>query len=228
MFQYYGVYAPPPLEAVVSPNGDGIAEEQKLSFKVVRPSTVTVTLTAPDGSIAWQESGARDPGTYDVAFPPLPPPPPPPPEGQPPPEPVPTEPLPPAEGRWTFTASCDGRSRSRIDDHASIRRQLDACIRSASHRHVSSSDRPAGRMSIRWAQARAARVKVTIETPEGIVVRTATSAPLQAGEQSVIWDGRAGNRKLVAGGAYVARVTATNELGAVSLTQPLTVRRVKG
>ena len=26
MLQYYGVYAPPPLEAVVSPNGDGVAE----------------------------------------------------------------------------------------------------------------------------------------------------------------------------------------------------------
>ena len=27
MLQYYGVYAPPPLEAVVSPNGDGVAED---------------------------------------------------------------------------------------------------------------------------------------------------------------------------------------------------------
>ena len=226
MFQYYGVYAPPPLEAVVSPNGDGIAEEQKLSFKVVRPSTVTVTLTAPDGSIAWQESGARDPGTYDVAFPPLPPPPPPPPEGQPPPEPVPTEPLPPAEGRWTFTASStdDQGLGSTTTRRFAVNSTL-AFLRVAPARVIV---RPTGgTTSIRWAQARAARVKVTIETPEGIVVRTATSAPLQAGEQSVIWDGRAGNRRLVAGGAYVARVTATNELGAVSLTQPLTVRRVK-
>jgi flagellar hook assembly protein FlgD len=84
-----------------------------------------------------------------------------------------------------------------------------------------------GSASIQWTQARAARVKVTIETPEGIVVRTVTTSSLQPGAQSVAWDGRAGNRKLVAGGAYVARVTATNELGAVSLTQPLTVRRVK-
>ena len=55
MLQYYGVYAPPPLEPVVSPNGDGVAETQELSFKVVRPSTTTATLTAPDGTIAWQE-----------------------------------------------------------------------------------------------------------------------------------------------------------------------------
>ena len=68
---------------------------------------------------------------------------------------------------------------------------------------------------------------MTIETPEGVVVRTVTSTAFQAGEQTVIWDGRAGNRKPVAGGRYVARVTATNELGSVSLAQQLTVRRVK-
>ena len=56
-------------------------------------------------------------------------------------------------------------------------------------------------------------MKVTIETPEGVVVRTVTNAQLQPGEQSVTWDGRGGNRKPVAGGRYVARVTATNELG---------------
>ena len=66
---------------------------------------------------------------------------------------------------------------------------------------------------------------MTIETPGGVVVRTVANAPSAPGELSVAWDGRGANRKPVAGGAYVARVTATNELGAVSLTQPLTVRR---
>ncbi len=46
---YYGVYAPSP-DAVISPNGDGVAEKQRaLSYKVVRPSKVTATLVAPDG-----------------------------------------------------------------------------------------------------------------------------------------------------------------------------------
>jgi flagellar hook assembly protein FlgD len=71
-------------------------------------------------------------------------------------------------------------------------------------------------------------VKVTIGTPEGVVVRTVTNTPLQAGEQTTSWDGRGSNRKPVSGGRYVARVTATNELGVVALTQPLTVRRVAG
>ncbi len=221
MLQYYGVYAPPPLETVMSPNGDGVAEEQKLAFKIVRPSIVTATLTAPDGSIAWQESGPREPGTYDVAFPPAPPPPP---EGQLPPEP--TEPLPPAEGRWTLTlnATDDQGLGSATTRRFAVNSTL-ASLRIAPTRVLVRST--GGRADIGWSQARAARVAVTIETREGVVVRTATNTQLQAGAQSVTWDGRAGNRKPVAGGAYVVRVTAANELGAVSLTQSFTVRRVR-
>ena len=85
---YYGVYAPTP-HAVVSPNGDGFAEQQReLSYKVVRPSpTVTATLVAPGEVPAFTESLSREPGTYPVAFPP------------PPADPT-AEPVPPAEGRW--------------------------------------------------------------------------------------------------------------------------------
>ena len=225
MLQYYGVYALPPLEQVVSPNGDGVAEAQELSFKVVRPSTTTATLTAPDGAIAWQEAAVpRDPGTYEVAFPPLPPPPPPPPPGGTPP-PQPTTPVEPVEGRWTLTVT--GLDDQGLSSTATRRFWVNstlASLRVAPGRVVV---RPTGgRVDIRWTQARASRAKVTIETAEGIVVRTVSNTPVQAGEQAVIWDGRAGNRKPVGTGRYVARVTATNELGVVSLTQFVTVRRV--
>jgi len=69
-------------------------------------------------------------------------------------------------------------------------------------------------------------VKVTIETAEGVVVRTVSSASVPAGEQAVTWDGRGRSRKPVGTGRYVARVTATNEVGSVALTQLVTVRRV--
>ena len=68
MLQYYGCLSPPPLEQVVSPNGDGVAEEQALAYKVVRPSTVTVTLAAPDGAGRGAGVRRREPGSYDVAF----------------------------------------------------------------------------------------------------------------------------------------------------------------
>ncbi len=218
MLQYYGVYAPPPLEAVVSPNGDGVAEVQRLSFKLVRPSTLTVTLTAPDGTIAWQEAGPREPGMYDVAFPPQPPAPP---EGEPP-----AELLPPAEGRWTLALSStdDQGLVSSATRRFSVNSTL-ASLRVAPARVVV---RPTGgRAELRWAQARAARVKVTIETPEGIVVRTVSNGAFQPGELLAVWDGLGSNRKPVGGGRYVVRVAATNELGSVALTQPLTVRRAK-
>jgi len=221
MLQYYGVYAPPPVEAVVSPNGDGVAETQELSFKVVRPSTTTATLTAPDGTIAWQEAAVpRDPGAYEVAFPPLPPPPPP---GTPPTQP--TTPLQPAEGRWTLTVTgLDDQGLGSTTTRRFWVNSTLASLRVAPSRVVVRAT--GGRVDIRWTQTRAARVKVTIETAEGIVVRTMSSTPVQPGEQAVSWDGRAGNRKPVGTGRYVVRVAATNELGVVSLTQLVTVRRV--
>lgn len=222
MLQYYGVYAPPPLEAVVSPNGDGVAEEQRLAYKVVRPSTVTATLTAPDGTIAWQESGiAREPGAYEVAFPPPAVPPVPPVEGQQ----APAEPIVPAEGRWTLTvSSTDDQGLSSSTTRRFAVNSTLASLRVAPARVVVRNS--GGRAEIRWSQARAARVKVTIETPEGIVVRTVSAAATQPGDQAVVWDGKAGNRKPIAGGRYVARIAATNELGVVSLTKAITVRRV--
>lgn len=224
MLQYHGVYAAPPLEVVVSPNGDGVAEAQRLSFKIVRPSTVTATLTSPDGSTAWQETGSREPGSYDVAFPPLPPAPLPPSEGEPPPEPV--QPLTPAEGRWTlFVSATDDQGLVSSASRRFFVNSTLASLRVAPVRVVVRN--AGGRSEVRWTQARAARVKVTVETPEGIVVRTVSNGPLQAGEQTLAWDGRGGNRKPVGGGRYVVRVAATNEIGTVALTQAITVRRVK-
>jgi len=223
MLQYFGVYAPPPLEAVMSPNGDGIADEQRLSYKVVRPSTVTATLTAPDGTVAWQEPGiAREPGAYDVAFPPASASPPPP-EGQPPPAP---QPVLPAEGRWTLTVSAtdDQGLSSTATRRFAVNSTLGSLRVSPARVVVRNTG---GRVDIRWSQARPARVRVTVETPEGIVVRTVSNVAAQPGDQAVAWDGRAANRKLVAGGRYIVRLAATNELGSVSLTQPLTVSRVK-
>ena len=223
MLQYYGVFAPPPLADVVSPNGDGVADDQKLSFKVVRPSTVTVSLASPDGTVAAQETASRDPGTYAVAFPPAPPAVPPQ-EGQP--APV-VEPVAPAEGRWTLTVTStdDQGLTSSIVRRFAVNSTI-GFLRVAPSRLVlrrtSGANAP-----IRWTQTRLARVKVTVETREGVVLRTVSSTTLQPGEQTATWNGRAKNGKLVGSGRYVVRVTATNELGSVSLAQPLVVRQVK-
>jgi hypothetical protein len=224
MLQYFGVYLAPPAEEVVSPNGDGVAEEQSLAFKVVRPSTVTVTLTAPDGGIAFQESVPRVPGTYEVPFPP--PPPVEPPEPPPTPPVPPAEPLPLAEGRWTLAVSS-------IDDQglssSAIRRfwvnSTLGFLRVAPARLVLP---PKGASAtIGWTQPRAARVRVTVETAEGVVLRAVAAGRVEAGTPTVTWNGRLASGKLAPGGRYVVKVTATNELGTAGLERPLTVRRTK-
>ncbi|MGH3133551.1 MAG: phosphodiester glycosidase family protein, partial [Gaiellaceae bacterium] len=223
LLQYFGAYVPPPAEPVVSPNGDGAAEEQALSFKVVRPSNVTVTLTAPDGSVAFQETAAREPGTYPVAFPPavqeLPAPVP----GEPPPQ-VPV-PLPPAEGPWTLSVSAtddQGLSSSALQRFA-VNQTL-GFLRLEPARLLL---RPTGgTATVRWTQIRPARVRVTVKTAEGVLIRTPARRRLEAGDQAVMWDGRQRNRKLAAGGRYVVRVEASNEYGTVALEQELVVRRV--
>ncbi len=223
MLQYFGVYVPPPAEEVVSPNGDGVDETQTLGFKVVRPSTVTATLTAPDGAVAYQESLPRTPGTYELPFPPptaqppVPPPTPPPP---------PTGPLPPAEGRWTLVVSA-------VDDQGL---PSSATRRFWVNTTLGFLRVDPGRLllpprgasaTIGWTQTRGARVRVTIETPEGVLLRTVATGRVEPGTPALGWNGRLTNGKLAPGGRLLVRVTATNELGTTTLERPLTVRRIK-
>ena len=68
LLTYTGVYVPDPTAAVLSPNGDGVGERERLSYKVVRPSTVTATLVAPDGAEQQVFTGARPPGRYSFTW----------------------------------------------------------------------------------------------------------------------------------------------------------------
>jgi hypothetical protein len=49
---------------------------------------------------------------------------------------------------------------------------------------------------------------------------------LERGRRQVVWSGRLANGKPAPGGRFVVVVTATNELGSVTLEHPVTVRRV--
>jgi len=64
---YSGVYVPP-VAPTLSPNADGVADVEPLSYKLVRPSTVSAKLIAPDGSTVELDSGAKAPGRYKLAW----------------------------------------------------------------------------------------------------------------------------------------------------------------
>ena len=65
---YYGVQAPAPSVQVLSPNGDGVDEVESLSFKIVRPSTVTASLIGPDRVPRQTMTGLKEAGTYDLSW----------------------------------------------------------------------------------------------------------------------------------------------------------------
>jgi hypothetical protein len=200
---YYGVYAAP-VVPVISPNGDGIAETQnRLTYKLVRPSTATVTLRAPDGTVAFTEPGLKEPGTYEVAFPP-----------------VPTDPnLPPvgsSEGRWQLVVDA-------TDDLARVSQAAQSFTVNNSLGFTRLSRRtlvlrPGGTQSISAGAVltRDSQVLATVETASGVRVGTVASFRAAAGRVRVTWSGRI-RGSLVHGGSYAIRFRASNELGAVEL-----------
>jgi exopolysaccharide biosynthesis protein len=204
---YTGVYAPPPAELALSPNGDNVAETQTLSYKVVRPSTVTATLIAPDKTVRAVDAGARTPGSYTFTW-----------TGK-------TadgtvEP----EGSWRFnvTATDDQGVSSSADRIFQLNNTLGALtVQPATLKLRKKGTRLTGSFTL----ARPATVTSTIETAGGIVVRVLSRGPRPAGPQALSWNGKNGLGKLAYGGSYRLHVSATNELGRVDLRAPFTARR---
>src|SRR5918911_877927 len=73
--------------------------------------------------------------------------------------------------------------------------------------------------------SRPAKVTTTIESANGVGIRTVGKGNVGAGTVSVRWDGRDRHKNLVYGGRYLVRVRAQNQYGPVELTQPFTVYR---
>ena len=164
---YYGVYAPAPDSPVLSPNGDGNADSETLSYKVVRPSTVTATLAGPGGASITLFSGHRDPGVYTFPW-----------SG------TNADGSAAAEGRWTFSvdATDDQGRASSADRQITVNKTLGFVTAAASGRRLSASLR----------LARPARVTTRIETQGGAVLRTLPTRSLGTGTATVSWRGARG------------------------------------
>jgi hypothetical protein len=203
---YYGVYAPPPFVQVVSPNGDGVDESQRLEYKVVRSANVTASLVGPDGAERVLESGRRDPGRFRVAW-----------SG------VRADGSPEPEGRWRFriSATDDQGQTSSAERLFSVNNTLGALA----VQPLVWVGRGGSNLRATFRVAHAAVVRATVERPSGAVVRTILRRSFPEGPATIGWDGRDTSRTVAYRGRYVVRLTATNEFGTVALTRPFSVRR---
>jgi hypothetical protein len=205
---YGGVYVPQPLEPVLSPNGDGIAEKQRLAYKVVRPSNVTANLLGPDGVPRFTFSGPAAPGTYPLDWPGTKP------DG-----------TPEAEGRWRWVVSAtdDLGQVSSAERPFQLNRTLGFAAPVVPALAV---PRTAPRAVATFRLMRAATVTSRIETVSGVLLRTLPRQRAGAGELEVAWDGKTDGGAVVYSDRYLAEVTATTGIGAVTLGAAFIVRRV--
>jgi hypothetical protein len=160
---YYGVYAPSLPARVLSPNADGVDDTQTFAYKLVRPSTVTATLTGPAGVVVPLDSGSRTAGSYKFNWTGA---------GQP-------------EGAWTFRAVADddlGR-HSVAERQFGLNNTLGFVTAGANHRRLTGT----------FKLAKPARVALRVETPGGGIVKTLASRSLPAGDGSISWRGRPGS-----------------------------------
>ncbi len=205
---YYGVQAPAPSVQVLSPNGDGVDEVEPLSFKVVRPSTVTASLIGPDRIPRQTTTGFKDPGTYKLAW-----------NGR-------TDqgsPEPEGRWRWVINAVDDQQQQSRVERLFYLNNTL-GFLKVKPARVVLRKRR--GSVRIRFRLAHSAQVTLTIRTASGARVRTIRKR-LRAGQTSIRWNGRYGNGVRAFSGSYIAQVQTSNAFGPAKLERRFFVRRAR-
>jgi hypothetical protein len=187
---YTGVYVPP-AAPTLSPNADGVGDVETLSYKLVRPSTVSAKLIGPDGSARELDTGAKAPGRYKLSW-----------DGAGAPE---------GRYHWNVTAT-DDAGQASTDDHAFTldntlgflrvgknARQIgftltrDATIRVTVEtrsggilRTVASGPRPAGNVSVRWNGRDGRRKKVRRGTYLVKVSATSTLGLTQLSARSTL------------------------------------------
>jgi hypothetical protein len=165
--------------------------EEPLSYKLVRPALVTAQLIGPDGVAHVLEANVQhDPGSYPFLFSAFD-----------------------KEGtwHWNVTAVDDLKRTSTIDRTFRYDTTLRALV----------APRPAhGAATFRFTLSRPASVELRIETRGGVAIRALAAVSLQPGPQSLTWDGRLPLGSKAFGGAYVAHLVVTSDVGTSDIMAP--------
>jgi len=194
VLSYTGVYVAPPSVSVLSPNGDGIGDTEKFSYRLARPSTVLATLAGPGGTKITLAGGSQTAGLHTIPW-----------DGADAPE-----------GAWSFAvAATDDRN---IGTSASRTFSLDDTLSSLAVT-VGGGGLPTATFQLK----RVADVTVRVERPNGLPVSTLRSGSLAAGPQHATWKGRIAGRPAPKG-RYKVAVDATSSVGTSSLAASFSFR----
>jgi Phosphodiester glycosidase/FlgD Ig-like domain len=194
LVEYSGVYAPDLSLPLLT--GEAGRTAEPLLYRLVRPSTVTARLQAPDGTVLpLATSVQQPPGTYTLPMPAL---------NQ--------------EGAWQFTVDAvDDLGRASSAERSF---RYDTTLTALA---VPRNAR--GRVTVGFTLSRPASVKLVIETPSGVVVRDLGATSLAAGRRSLVWDGKLPQGSSAFAGSYVAHVSYTSAVGASDESAAFTFRR---
>jgi hypothetical protein len=170
-------------------------QAEQLVYKLVRPSDVSASVIGPDGVVHPVDSGSRQPGIYRFSWSAYD-----------------------AEGTWHWNVKAtDDLGRASVADQTF---QYDLTL---SRLSVPTPARDAVKAT--FTLARPANVTLTVETTLGTIVTTTQPATLDAGTQSLSWDGSTSTGAPAPAGPYVVRVTAVSPVGSIDLSAPVTLRR---
>ena len=194
LVEYLGVYAPGPTVPLLT--GDPGSTQEPVTYKLVRPSTVTAQLVGPDGTAHVLEGGVQHPaGTYAFTYGTFD-----------------------HEGTWHWDVSATddlGRTSS-----------VDRTFRYDTTLQGLAAPRAArGTASFRFTLTRPAQVQLRIETQGGVVLRALAPASLAAGAQALTWDGRLQLGSRAYAGTYVADLTVASDVGTSDLSATFAYRR---
>jgi hypothetical protein len=214
--KYYGVYALAPSQAIVTaataPRG------VNLGYKIVRPSTVTATLTGPDGvAHPFEQALVKQPGTYTFPWTTFD-----------------------VEGTWRF----DVQAVDDLQRQTTMSRTFSYDLTLADLRVPASVKLPAPpkkpkkgakkpkpvagpkpALVASFSLSRPARVFMRIETRLGTIVKTLPAVQRPAGESTLRWDLRIGSKTLAFPGSYTAHVYATSQVGKMDLRANFALRK---
>ncbi|HVD48983.1 MAG TPA: phosphodiester glycosidase family protein [Gaiellaceae bacterium] len=205
---YTGVYAPPPTLPVVSPNGDGINERQQVSYKIVKPSTVTASLIGPGGVTGFTETQSRPAGVYGYSWPSAA-------------KRKQAQPL----GRWRWVVSAEDQDGATSSVERAFWLNDTLGFMRVAPRAVKLRKKTRKAVVARFRLAYSARVTPSIWTTYGVLIRKLPARTLAPGNRAIVWNGRFSNGRLVYRGTYVFKVFAQNAYGPVDLNQRFVVRR---